>query len=56
MIELSNGIVIKQWQNPCIIHYRNSSKKTDPENYREKVMLFYHWRKEDIDLIGKFDT
>ena len=19
-------------------------------------MLFYHWRKEDIELIGKFDT
>ena len=19
-------------------------------------MLFYHWRKEDINLIGKFDT
>ena len=19
-------------------------------------MLFYHWREEDIDLIGKFDT
>ena len=57
MIELSNGIVIKQWQNPHIIHYRNYSKKIDPENYyREKLVLFYHWRKEHIDLIGKFDT
>ena len=43
MIELSNGIVIKQWHNPCIIYYRNYSKKTDPEDYyREKLMLFYH--------------
>ena len=33
MIELSNGIVVKQQQNPHIIHYRNYSKKTDPENY-----------------------
>ena len=25
MIELSNGKVIKQWQNPYIIHYKNYS-------------------------------
>ena len=57
MIDLSNEIVIKQQQNPCIILYRNYSKKTDPEDYyREKLMLFYHWRKEDIDSIGMFDT
>ena len=57
MIELSNGMVIKQWQNPCIICYRNYSKKTDPEDYyREKLMLFYHWRKEDIFLICTFNT
>ena len=57
MIELSNGIVIKQWQNPHIICYGHYIKKIDPEKYyREKLMLFYHCRKEDIDLIGKFDT
>ena len=57
MIELFNGIVIKQQQNLCIIHYRNYSKKTDLQGYyREKLVLFYHWRKEDTDLIGKFDT
>ena len=33
MTELSNGIVIKQWQNPHIICYRNYSKKTDPKDY-----------------------
>ena len=50
MTELSSRIVIKQWQNPYVIHYRNYSKKTDPEDYyREKLMLIYHWRKEDID-------
>ena len=57
MIESSNGIVVKQWQNPYIICYKNYSKKTDPKNYyREKLMLFCHWRKENIDLIGKFNT
>ena len=57
MIELPNAIVIKQWQNLHIIHYRNYSKKTDPEDYyREKLMLFYHWRNEDTDIIGKFGT
>ena len=57
MIELSNAMVIKQQENLHIIHYRNYSKKTDPRNYyREKLMLFYHWKKETIDLIGRFDT
>ena len=42
---------------PKIIRYVKYNQKVDPENYfREQLMLFYPWRKEETDLLNGHDT
>ena len=56
LIEFSNGIVIKKWNNLWILRYVNYNIKWDPENhYRERLMLFLPWRNEE-SLYGSFVT
>ena len=43
---------LKKHQKARIIQYVNYSIKKDPENYyRERLMLFYPWKNESVDLI-----
>ncbi|XP_033725275.1 uncharacterized protein LOC117315237 [Pecten maximus] len=56
-LNMPNGIVFKRRTNRKIIRYVRYNAKTDPENhYREKLLLFLPWRKEDTDLLGGFST
>ena len=49
---LKNGIVITKRKKSKVIRYIRYSKKFDEENhYREKLLLFYPWRKES-QLLG----
>ena len=42
---------------PKIIRYVKYNQKVDPENYfREQLMLFYPWRKEETDLLNGHDS
>ena len=44
---------LKKCQKARIIWYVNYSIKKDSENYyRERLMLFYPWKNELVDLIG----
>ena len=44
---------LKKCQKARIIWYVNYSIKKDPENYyRERLMLFYPWKDESVDLIA----
>ena len=44
---------LKKHQKARIIWYVNYSIKKDPENYyRERLMLFYPWKDESVDLIA----
>ena len=46
-------VSFKKTQKARIIWYVNYSIKKDPENYyREKLMLFYAWKNESVDLIA----
>ncbi|XP_033741835.1 uncharacterized protein LOC117328415 [Pecten maximus] len=56
-MELRNGIIIKQRKNRKVIRYVRYNVKTDSENhYREKLLLFFPWRNEKLDLLGGHDT
>ena len=42
---------------PKIIRYVKYNQKVDPENYfREQLMLFYPWRKEETDILNGHNT
>ena len=57
ILELNNGIKFQRRQVPRIIRYVNYNRDKDPENYfRERLMLFYPWKNEDIDLKGIYTT
>ncbi|MCG7875518.1 MAG: AAA family ATPase [Candidatus Thiodiazotropha endolucinida] len=57
VLTLKNGIKIKRCRNSRIIRYVRFNRKTDEENYyREKLLLFHPWRKEETDLLGTFRT
>ena len=57
VLELPNGIVIKQRRVPRILRYVYYNVKRDPENhYRERLMLFFPWRNEEQDLYGGYKT
>ena len=54
---LKHGIKIRRRQNNKILRYVRFSKKSDEENhFREKLLLFLPWRKEDTDLISTYNT
>ncbi|VDI06331.1 Hypothetical predicted protein [Mytilus galloprovincialis] len=56
-ITMKNGITIRQLKTCKVIRYVRFNKKTDPENfYRERLMLFYPWRNELMDLKNGFET
>ena len=57
LYKTKNGLKYKKRKVPRIIRYVKYNKKKDPENYfREQLMLFVPWRKEQKDLLGSFDT
>ena len=42
---------------PKIIRFVKYNQKVDPENYfREQLMLFHPWRKEETDLLNGYNT
>ena len=54
---LRDGTVLVRRKKPKIIRYVRFSKEKDPEKYfRELLMLFLPWRKEETDLLGQMDT
>ncbi|XP_062615938.1 uncharacterized protein LOC134277623 [Saccostrea cucullata] len=56
-IVLKNGIIIRQRRKAKCIRYVNYSIKVDSENhYRERILLFHPWRKEEIDIKGNKST
>ncbi|KAJ8049970.1 hypothetical protein HOLleu_02958 [Holothuria leucospilota] len=55
-ITLQSGIKIKTCHVPKVIRFVNYNKETDTENYyREKMLLYKPWRKEE-NLLGSFNT
>ena len=51
------GTKYKHRRNPRVIRYVRYDVKKDPENYyRERLMLFMHWRNEAKDLLGSYET
>ena len=57
LYEAKNGTKYKKRKVPRIIRYVRYNKKNDSENYyRERLMLFIHWRNEEKDLISGFET
>ena len=53
LLHCSNGVIFKKCQKARIIQYGNYSVKKDPENYyRERLVLFYPWKDESVDLIA----
>ena len=57
VLTLKNGIKIKRRSNHKIIRYVRFNPKSDEENhFREKLLLFFPWRDETTDLIGKCMT
>ena len=53
LLHCSNGVIFKKCQKARIIWYVNCSIKKDPENfYRERLVLFYLWKNESVDLIA----
>lgn len=56
-IELKGGFTIVQRKRKKVIRYVRFSQKVDSENfYRERLMLFTPWRKEESDLICGFGS
>ena len=56
-ITLKNGITIRQRKSFRVIRYVRFNKNTDSENfYRERLMLFYPWRNEQVNLKGNHET
>ena len=54
---MNDGSVLKLRKTSQIIRYIRYNKDVDSENYyREQLMLFYPWRKEDCDLKGSHET
>lgn len=52
-----NGVEIVKRKKPCVLRWVHFDKETDPEKYyRELLMLFTHWRKEDKDLLKSFKS
>lgn len=52
-----NGVEIVKRKKPCVLRWVHFDKETDPEKYyRELLMLFTHWRKEDKDLLKSFNS
>ena len=52
-----NGTKYKYRKVPKVIRYVRYNQTKDPENYyREQLMLFMAWRKEQKDLLGSFET
>ncbi|XP_061173536.1 uncharacterized protein LOC133182702 [Saccostrea echinata] len=52
-IVMKNGIIIRQRKKAKCIRYVNYSIKIDSENhFRERILLFHPWRKEQIDIKG----
>ncbi|EDO28171.1 predicted protein [Nematostella vectensis] len=50
---MRGGINLIKRKRPKIIHSVRFNREKDPENFfREQLMLFTPWRKEDIDLQG----
>ena len=55
-ITMRNGVTIKQRKSYRVLRYVRFNKKTDSENfYRERLLLFFPWRKEE-DLKGNHET
>ena len=53
LLHCSNDVIFKKHQKVRIICYVNYSIKKDPENYyRERLVLFYPWKNESVDLIA----
>lgn len=57
---MNDGSILRLRKTSKIIRYVRYNKEQDPENYfREQLMLFYPWRKEEIDLKemdGSYET
>lgn len=57
---MNDGSILRLRKTSKIIRYVRYNKEQDPENYfREQLMLFYPWRKEEIDLRemdGSYET
>lgn len=52
-----NGVEIVKRKKPCVLRWVHFYKETDSEKYyRELLMLFTHWRKEDKDLLKSFNS
>lgn len=52
-----NGVEIVKRKTPCVLRWVHFDKETDPEKYyRELLMLFTHWHKEDKDLLKAFKS
>ncbi|XP_052681371.1 uncharacterized protein LOC128162243 [Crassostrea angulata] len=52
-----NGVEIVKRKKPCVLRWVHFDKETDSEKYyRELLMLFTHWRKEDKDLLKSFNS
>ena len=52
-IELKNGLKIKSRKHPRVIRCVRFKEKVDPENYyREQLLLYWHWRNEQVDLLA----
>ncbi len=44
-------------KNPAVIRFRKYNKDADSSNwYRAKLMLYYPWYDESVDLLGGYDT
>ena len=57
ILEMKNGVKIKRRSTSKVIRYVRFNKKSDEENhFREKLLLFHPWRKEESDLLGMFDS
>ena len=55
-LRVRNGIMLRQRTKDKVIRFQNYSEKNDPENYyRERLMLYVPWRKEE-DIKGSFGS
>ena len=55
--QLHNGSFLYKRHSPKIIRCVRYSKNVDPENYfREKLMLYIPWRKEDADISSNYSS
>ncbi len=58
LTELVSGFGhMRERRTPAIIRFRKYNKDADASNwYRAKIMLYYPWYSEKIDLLGGFPT